>query len=206
LRETIQDWSAYEELHLPLERMRRWHPINRALYFGVRTLLSGMLLTAKGDLASMHSSVELRHPFLDEDLFNFCAQLPPRDKLRGFREKFILRQVASRYLPREAAWRPKTMFIAPGDSFYAPHRNGEPTGVSSRRIVDQLLSPESIKRAGYFDPKAVERWRQAYSRMWKMSMQRASVEVGLAAVASTQMWHHLYIDGNLADVPSATYR
>jgi len=201
MRGVIADRSAYDELQMPLERMRRWHPINRSLYFGVRTLLSGMLLTAKGDLASMHSSVELRHPFLDEDLFDFCAQLPPRDKLRGFREKFILRQVASRWLPREIAWRKKTMFIAPGDSFYAPHSNGNGTAKVSA-VIDQLLSEESIRRAGYFDPKEVRRWRQAYARMWKFSVRRTSIEIGLAAVASTQLWHHLFIDGNLADLPT----
>jgi asparagine synthase (glutamine-hydrolysing) len=218
----IAQRSAYEELNLPVERMRRWDPINRALYLGVRTLLSGMLLTAKGDLASMHSSVELRHPFLDEDLFDFCAQLPPRAKLHGFREKYILRQVAARWLPRELAWRRKTMFMAPGDTFYAPaaQHNGSHPSVVARSpdraaspnggmqgkaaLVDQLLSEESLRRAGYFDPQAVLRWRKAYRNMWRLSVSRTSVELGLAVVASTQLWHHLYIDGNLAELPTVS--
>jgi asparagine synthase (glutamine-hydrolysing) len=97
------------------------------------------------------------------------------------------------------------MFIAPGDSFYAPSANGhgEPEGGSARKMVNQLLSPESIRHAGYFDADAVQRWRKQYSRMWKMSMQRTSIEMGLAAVASTQLWHHLYVDGRLTEAPAS---
>ena len=38
-----------------------------------RVLLAGHLLQAKGDRVSMHSSVEVRYPFLDEDVFDFTA-------------------------------------------------------------------------------------------------------------------------------------
>jgi len=34
------------------------------------------------------------------------------------------------------------------------------------------------------------------------SLPRLSVEGGLAAVVATQLWHHLYIDGNLSELPS----
>jgi len=29
-----------------------------------------------------------------------------------------------------------------------------------------------------------------------------SLEMGLAGVAATQLWHHTFIDGSLADLPS----
>ena len=34
------------------------------------------------------------------------------------------------------------------------------------------------------------------------SSQRVSIEMGLVGVVSTQLWHHTYIDGSLADLPS----
>ena len=42
----------------------------------------------------MHSSVEVRYPFLDEGVFDFCAGLNPTWKLHGFRDKHLLRLLA----------------------------------------------------------------------------------------------------------------
>lgn len=50
--------------------------------------LPGLLLSSGGDRVAMHSSVETRYPFLDEDLVAFLARLAPRWKLRGFRDKY----------------------------------------------------------------------------------------------------------------------
>ena len=141
---------------LNLDRARRWHPLNRALYLGARVHLPGLLLNAKGDRVAMHSSVETRYPFLDEDVFAFLAKLPPRLKLRGFGDKHILRLLAERWLPRSIAWRRKAMFRAPFDSFYA-----DPPPA----FVEQLLSETSLRKTGYFDPSAVAHWRQAFKAM-----------------------------------------
>ncbi len=68
-------------------------------------------------------------------------------------------------------------------------------------FVEQLFSPESLRRTGYFDAQAVSHWRQAFKQMRPGSTQRLSIEMGLAGVLSTQLWHHLYIDANLAELP-----
>ncbi len=77
--------------------MRRWHPLNRGLYLGARIHLPGLLLNAKGDRIAMHSSVEARYPFLDEEVFALLAGIDPRWKLRGlFGDKYLLRLLAER--------------------------------------------------------------------------------------------------------------
>jgi asparagine synthase (glutamine-hydrolysing) len=68
------------------------------------------------------------------------------------------------------------------------------------KFVGQLLSEESLRRTGYFDPAAVHHWRRAFRKM-SAGLPRLSVEGGLAAVVATQLWHHLYIDPNLAELP-----
>ena len=140
----------------------------------------------------MHSSVETRYPFLDEKVFDFLARLHPRWKMRGLKDKYVLRKVAERWLPREIAWRPKAMFRAPFDSFHAER---------APPFVDQLLSEESIRRAGYFNPAAVKHYRQAFRSMGKRSPMRVTLEMGLVGVIATQLWHQTFIDGNLADLP-----
>jgi asparagine synthase (glutamine-hydrolysing) len=191
--EALGDHLPYEDLRLNHDRMRRWHPLHRGLYLGARVLLPGLLLQAKGDRVAMHSSVETRYPFLDEDVFAFLARLHPRWKLRGFRDKYLLRLVAQRWLPRDVAWRPKAVFRAPFDVF---HVNGAP------RFVDELLSDASLRKTGYFDAAAVRTWRSALPSLRRNPGQRASVEMGLAGVVTTQLWHHTFLDGSLADLSS----
>ncbi len=38
--------------------------------------------------------------------------------------------------------------------------------------------------------------------MRERSNQRVVIEMGLAGVVATQLWHHTFIDGSLADLPS----
>jgi asparagine synthase (glutamine-hydrolysing) len=163
------------------------------LYLGGRIMLAGHLLTSKGDRVAMHSSVETRYPFLDEEVFDFLARLHPRWKLRGFCEKYLLKRLAERWLPKAIAWRRKAMFRAPLDSFNLD--NTPP-------FVDQLLSPESLARTGYFNPEAVAYWREMSRSMRPGSSQRISIEMGLVGAVSTQLWHHTFIDNRLADLPS----
>jgi asparagine synthase (glutamine-hydrolysing) len=192
--ERLGDHSPYEDLQLDLDRARRWHPLNRSLYLGARVMLPGLLLSAKGDRVAMHSSVETRYPFLDEDVFTFLARLHPRWKLHGLKEKYLLRLLAERWVPRPIAWRRKAMFRAPLDGFH-----GAEAGVG---FVEQLLSEESLRKTSYFEPAAVGHWRQAFRAMRAGSPQRLMVEMGLVGVVATQLWHQQFIEPSLADLPS----
>lgn len=193
MRELMKDHVPYADLGLNRERIYRWHPLHRALYIGARVHLPGLLLNAKGDRIAMHSSVETRYPFLDEEVFAFLARLQPKWKMKGFGDKHILRLLAERWLPRSIAWRRKAMFRAPLDSF---HIDKAPP------FVEQLFSPESLRKTGYFDAAAVTHWRWAFKNMRAGSSLRTSVEMGLAGVLSTQLWHHLFIDGSLCELPA----
>jgi asparagine synthase (glutamine-hydrolysing) len=197
MQEVLEKEDPWAELELNLDRAKKWHPLNRGIWVAGRVTLAGHLLQAKGDRVSMHSSVEVRYPFLDEDVFDFCAKLHPDWKLRGFRDKHLLRLLAERWLPPSIYQRGKVIFRAPLDSF---HMDPEPP------FVAQLLSEESLKHTGYFDVNAVRHWRKAFREMRPGSLPRLSVEMGLAAVVATQLWHHQYIDGSLSELPTRATR
>ena len=122
MRELLNKSNPWMDLQMPLERAKRWHPLNRGIWIAARVTLAGHLLQAKGDRVSMHSSVEVRYPFLDEEVFDFLAGLDPRWKLRGFRDKHLLRLLAERWVPT-SVYRPTQ-----GDLSRAPgqfsHRAG----------------------------------------------------------------------------------
>ncbi|PYJ45962.1 MAG: asparagine synthetase B, partial [Verrucomicrobia bacterium] len=192
MHETLGHTNPWTELNFPVDRAKRWDPLHRGVWIAARVLLAGHLLQAKGDRVAMHSSVEVRYPFLDEDVFDFLAKLHPRWRLRGFRDKHLLRLLAERWVPKSVARRHKVIFRAPLDSF---HMEPEPL------FVAQLLSEESLRKTGYFDSAAVARWRTDFRKMHAGSLPRLSVEMGLMAVAGTQLWHHLFMGGGLADLP-----
>ncbi|MFO0839984.1 MAG: asparagine synthase (glutamine-hydrolyzing) [Phycisphaerae bacterium] len=186
--------SPYAELELN-PGIARWHPLNRSLYVGYKTMLPGLLLASKGDRVAMHNSVETRYPFLDEEVIAFCAAIDPEYKLKRMTEKWLLRQVAQRLLPRKIAARPKTMFRATmSRTFLAADRPA---------WVDQLLSPESLRRTEYFDVRAVEAVREWQTREPRWTTVRSFVfDMALTAVIATQLWLHTYCGGGLADLPT----
>lgn len=190
----LDGYSPYDELGIDTEPMRRLHPLNQSLYMANRVMLPGMLLAAKGDRPMRNASTEGRFPFLDERVVDFCASLPPSYKLRGLTDKWLLRQVARKTLPRPIANRPKTMFRANMSWLFV--RDDRPTW------VDDLLSEASIRNTGYFDYEGVQRVRRLQASLPRKSFRRFSLDMGLMGVISTQLWHHIYLGGELADLPS----
>jgi asparagine synthase (glutamine-hydrolysing) len=97
----------------------------------------------------MAHGVEGRFPFLDHRVVEFAARIPPRMKLKGLREKHILRRALGRHLPSSVSERPKQPYRAPdSESFFRP---------AAPAYVEEALSPAAIADAGYFDPRAVQK-------------------------------------------------
>jgi asparagine synthase (glutamine-hydrolysing) len=193
--ERLGEHSPYHDLDLTNPRITRWDPLNRSLYVGYKTMLPGLLLNAKGDRVAMRSSVETRYPFLDEDLIDFCAAIDPHYKLNGKTNKWLLRCVARKVLPPTIANRPKTMFRATmSPTFLGPDRPA---------WVDQVLSRESLLRTGYFDPDAVAAVRtwQSHEPRWT-TVRNFTFDMAMTAVIATQLWHHVYCGGGLAELPT----
>lgn len=184
--------DPYAAIEPDVSRARTWDPINRGVYWAGKIHLPGQLLSLKGDRIAMSQSVEMRYPFLDNNVFDFLAGIDPKWKFKDLTEKYLLRRVAEKWLPESVAWRPKGMFRAPLDGFFLEQR---------MPYVDELLSEASLKKSGYFDPKAVQEWRGNYKDLSPWGYQRPSAELGLVAVLATQLWHHTYIDPTLANLP-----
>ena len=185
---------AFEDLQLNLDGIKRWHPLNKSIYFGYKTMLPGLLMHHKGDRPAMYNSVETRYPFLDEEFVALCAKVHPRWKLRGLmKDKVLLRKFAADFLPKDITSRPKTMFRAPfANTFFE----------NPPAYIDQLLSEESLEKTGYFDPASVLDYRKNYSRYTWFSGRRLIIEMGLTGVMATQLWHHLYLGDDLCELPT----
>jgi asparagine synthase (glutamine-hydrolysing) len=148
LRDQLQSWEPGAALarHLPPE-IDGWPPLCRDQYIEARTLMSEYLLSSQGDRMAMANSVEGRFPFLDHRVIEFANRLPVRYKLMGLNEKYLLKKSMRDLLPTSILRRPKQPYRAPeSQSFF---RLGKPLD-----YVAELLGPERIKAAGWFDPVA----------------------------------------------------
>jgi asparagine synthase (glutamine-hydrolysing) len=154
-----------------------WSPTNRAVYIEMVTLLSSYLLSSQGDRMGMAHGVEGRFPFLDHRLFEFAAALPGKSKLRGLREKDILRRWAKDVVPASVATRPKQPYRAPDvPAFF---------GNSSTPYVEELLDEAAIRQKGIFDPRAVK----GLVRRCRAGQATGFAEnQALVAILSTQLW------------------
>jgi len=184
LRTTINGYDPLAELRGSLPReFQAWHPLSRAQYLETRCLLPGYILSSQGDRVAMAHAVEGRFPFLDHRVVELGAALPPALKLRGLREKYILRRALGAQLPREITERPKQPYRAPDSESFLHERAPE--------YVRALLAPEAIARTGYFEPRAVSRL------VTKCRNARGAVSAGdnmaFMAILSTQLLHSCYV-------------
>ena len=98
------------------------------------------------DRMSMAAGIEVRVPFLDEDLVAFAATIPYNVKQRFGTGKWILKKAMEPYLPKNILYRPKTGFGAPLRSWIRG---------PLKEYVDDVLSPERLKKRNIFKPVAV---------------------------------------------------
>jgi asparagine synthase (glutamine-hydrolysing) len=144
-----QAWSASNALQaaVPLG-FERWPDLMRDQYVEANTLMSGYLLSSQGDRMAMAASVEARFPFLDHRVIEFANRLPPHYKLRGLREKRILKAAFAADLPASITQRSKQPYRAPDSSSFF-------SGDQTLPWVADVLSTHSLRNAGLFDPLAV---------------------------------------------------
>ena len=86
--------------------------LNALLALDFSTYMTDSVLT-KVDRASMAHGLEVRPPMLDNEVIDLAFSLPGRVKLRGARSKYLLKRVASAYLPAAIVHRPKQGFAIP---------------------------------------------------------------------------------------------
>jgi asparagine synthase (glutamine-hydrolysing) len=75
-------------------------------------------LLKRADKMGMAHGVEVRIPFLDDNLMRFAINLPIKYKINFLERKYLLKKVAERYLPKEIVYRKKSGFPLPFKKWY----------------------------------------------------------------------------------------
>jgi len=130
---------------------------------------------AKVDRAAMASSLETRVPLLDHRVVQFALSLPVNYKIQNGTDKWVLRQVLYKHVPKHLIERPKMGFAVPlEDWLRGPLKDW---GAA-------LLDPRKIKEGGFFDADFItKKWQEFQSgkrnwqgQLWDVIMFQAWLE------------------------------
>ena len=113
----------------------------------LRTYLPGDLMY-KVDIASMANSLEVRTPFLDHRVVELGIALPAKYKIRKGESKFILREIARKYIPTKLVDRPKMGFGIP---------RGRWLREDLRTMVWDILLDETSNRRGWYQQDEIRK-------------------------------------------------
>ncbi|OQX95490.1 asparagine synthase (glutamine-hydrolyzing) [candidate division KSB1 bacterium 4572_119] len=95
--------------------------------------------------------IEARFPMFDPRLVEYAAKIPSELKLRGNETKYILHKTMAGVLPDEIVFRKDKL----GHS--VPFKNWLRDVPEINNLIKEVLSEESIKKRGYFNPAFVQR-------------------------------------------------
>jgi len=110
-----------------------------------KTYLPDDILT-KVDRTSMAVSLEARSPFLDYRLVEFGLRLPRSYKYRNGEQKYLLKKVLYKHLPKKLFDRPKQGFDLPLNEWFRKEL---------KPMLQQHLSKERLRRYGFINVEFV---------------------------------------------------
>lgn len=130
-----------------VDRAHGVHALDAMLYTDCKLWLPDNLLD-RGDRMTMGASVEGRVPFLDHELVEYAFSLPASVKVRGFTRKYVIKQIARRYLPARIVDRPKVGFRLPLTQWFRGRLRDlcYDRLCAGRGLAAQLLSRTELQR------------------------------------------------------------
>ena len=159
---------------LPLgQRVAGRDRLNQVLYINARTVLPNFILVYLGDRMEMAHSIEGRVPFLDHLVAEAAARVPVDMKVKGIREKHVLREATRDVLIPEVYNRQKHPFTTP------PTRDGNDPMLAFYR---DTFSSRAASEQPIYDMKKAS---AALDRLLDTPIdQRIAIEGGLQRIAS----------------------
>jgi asparagine synthase (glutamine-hydrolysing) len=177
-RALTREYDPYSAHRAYFARASNAAPLNQLLYVDLKTFLPCLnLLTT--DKTSMAANLEVRVPFLNREMIEMTARMPPRLKMRGLKRKYVLKRALETVLPKDVVWRKKAGFGAPIRSWLRG---------PLRPLIDDLLSEETVKRRGIFRPNEVKRVLDANFSG------REDYNLQVFQLLGLELWHRTFID------------
>jgi len=128
--------------------------VNRALFADLKFDLPDNLLTLT-DRMSMAVSLEARVPFLDHELLELMASMPPAYKRHGLQNKYFLKKAFDGVLPKEILFKKKQGFTIPLALWFR---------TDLKHFVESVLSRDRLNRIGFLRYETVREMLENHFR------------------------------------------
>jgi asparagine synthase (glutamine-hydrolysing) len=151
--------------------------LSRTLLLDLRLALPDLMFLYF-DKMSMATSLEVRVPFADHQLVNFCMALPDDRRIRRLRGKEILRQASAGLVDQAIIDRPKRGFFRAGTSSWLTAR---------RSLVRETLLDERCASRGVLNSGLVRQWLDE-------PLQHGRGGEPLLTAFLLERWHRLFVD------------
>ena len=162
--------------------------LHQGLYVNSKTHLANFILTFLGDRMEMAHSIEGRVPFLDHHVAHYAARIPIAMKIKGYREKHVLREAAKDVLIEEVYNREKHPFTSPPAAAGDPMMTMRADVIASRALDDQPIFDPTKARAAFKDMQTCP------------PDQRPAYEGRIQRIVSTTLMHERFgMSGSLPD-------
>ncbi len=152
--------------------------LDRILYMDMKTQLVDQLLLLT-DKMTMAASIEGRVPFLDHELVEFAATIPPKYKVHGFDLRHVQKEAMREILPPAIMKKKKRGFGCPIGRWVKDDLN---------EYIHDLLSEETVKRRGYFNFPVIGKVLEDHYA------NRADYTDQILALLTFEIWHQQYLD------------
>jgi len=182
---------------LDAEALKNRHPLDKAQYVWIKTMLEGQILTWGGDRVDMANAMEARPPFLDHHLAEYAAQLPPSMRIHGRTEKYVLREAMKGLLPETLYKREKFAFMAP------PAHTDPNKWAAMQVLANRYLSRSAIEEAGLLDAKGVARLFKLHEAPDTSVATETQLDAIINHLLGVQILHRYFI---AADIPGMAKR
>ena len=199
LRDGLRGYSPEAAIAAELDpdMLRDRHPLDKAQYVWIKTMLEGQILTWGGDRVDMAHSLEARPAFLDHHLAEAAAGIPPTMRIKGPTEKYVLREAMKGVLPERLYKREKFAFMAP------PAHTDPDKQKALAALADEYLSDAAIADAGLLDPTGVTALRSMLLEGTGSPAERVQADAVINHVLGVQILHRLMV---AQDVPALAMR
>jgi asparagine synthase (glutamine-hydrolysing) len=192
VQEELASADVEEELiAMDKSPMKGAHPHNASLWLESQMRLPNWILLIN-DHCSMANGIESRVPYLDHELVEYVARLPVSLKLHWFNTKYILREASRGLIPEELVKRHKFPFQAPIWSWF--FSNGSPG------FVEEVLSENSIRQTGIFDPDGVIEARKRLAASKPGTYERLTLEYLVFGILGIQILSEIMKSSAFSDL------
>ncbi len=151
--------------------------MNHMLAVDYKTYMVDDILT-KVDRAGMSVSLEGREPLLDYRLIEYVAQLPSHLKYREGQQKWLLKEITHKYLPKDLMDRPKQGFGVPITDWFRDEL---------KEYFLEYLDHSRLEREGIFNPSEVVKLRDNYLNGGRENVHR------LWFILMFEMWYERWM-------------